>query len=107
LCLAPPNTQFGTPKAQIVVLLNSHLTQGLNGLSSARLYAAYISDQLNEDLYPAIMAGLNYRISANEQGISVLISGYSQKQEILLQKILSAINTPSWNDERFRLIKQR
>lgn len=101
------NTQFGTPKAQIVVLLNSHLTQGLNGLSSARLYAAYISDQLNEDLYPAIMAGLNYRISANEQGISVLISGYSQKQEILLQKILSAINTPSWNDERFRLIKQR
>ena len=77
---------FGTPKAQIVVLLNSHLTQDLNGLSSARLYAAYISDQLNEDLYPAIMAGLNYRISANEQGISVLISGYSQKQEILLQK---------------------
>ncbi|MFL2530381.1 MAG: insulinase family protein [Porticoccaceae bacterium] len=101
------NTQFGTPKAQIVIRLNSHLTQSLKGLSAARLYTAYITDQLNEDLYPAVMAGLNYRLSANEQGLSIVINGYSDKQEILLQRILSMITAPSWNKDQFELIKQQ
>jgi insulysin len=101
------NTEFGTPKAQIVILLNSQLTQSLNGLSAARLYTAYISDQLNKDLYPAIMAGLGYSISANEKGVSIAISGYSDKQQVLLQSIASAMVNPSWDKERFKLIKQQ
>ena len=77
--------------------------QPLSGIFLSRLYAAYISDQLNEDLYPAVMAGLNYRLSANEQGLSVVINGYSDKQEILLQRILSVITAPSWNKDQFEL----
>lgn len=101
------NTEFGTPKAQIVLMLNSQLTESLNGLSAARLYTAYISDQLNEDLYPAIMAGLGYSISASEKGVSLVISGYSDKQQVLLQSLVSAMVNPSWNKERFELIKQQ
>ena len=101
------NTEFGTPKAEIVILLNSELTQSLEGLSAARLYAAYISDQLNEDLYPAVMAGLAYSISSSEKGISIVISGYSDKQKVLLQSIVSAMHDPAWDKDRFELIKQQ
>ena len=100
-------SEFGSPKAKIVILLNTELSQSLAGLSSAKLYSAYISDQLNEKLYPAIMAGLGYSISATEKGISIVISGYSDKQQVLLQSIVSAMVKPQWDWQRFELIKQQ
>ncbi len=101
------HTDFQTPKAQIIVLLNSKQSQSLNDLSAAKLYAAYISNQLNEELYPALMAGLDYNISASEQGLSIAISGYSDKQEILLHKLIHAVAKPQWDQDRFELIKQQ
>ena len=40
------------------------------------------------------MAGLDYNISASEQGLSIAISGYSDKQEILLHKLIHAVAKP-------------
>ena len=54
-----------------------------------------------------IMAGLGYSISATEKGIYIVISGYSDKQQVLLQSIVSAMVKPQWDRQRFELIKQQ
>ena len=102
-----PNTEFGTPKAQLSISLASNRVADLHGFSSAKLYVAYVLDQLNVALYPALMAGLNYNITADKQGLNIDIGGYSDKQEILLQKILSVLTNPQWNQQRFEFIKQQ
>lgn len=102
-----PNTEFGTPKAQLSISLASNRVTDLHGFSSAKLYVAYILDQLNDALYPALMAGLNYNITADKQGLNINIGGYSDKQEVLLQKILSVLTNPEWNQQRFEFIKQQ
>lgn len=101
------NTEFGTPKGQVVIFLRSKLSQHLDGLAATRLYAAYIKDQLNKDLYPALMAGLSYSISANQQGLSIVIGGYSDKQAVLLDKVIAAVVNPSWNKQRFNMVKEK
>jgi secreted Zn-dependent insulinase-like peptidase len=102
-----PNTEFGTPKAQLSISLASNRVADLHGFSSAKLYVAYVLDQLNVALYPALMAGLNYNITADKQGLNIDIGGYSDKQEILLQKILSVLTNPQWNQQRFEFIKKQ
>ena len=102
-----PNTDFGIPKTRQSVFLRSNKVADLKGLSSAKLYVAYVIDQLNDALYPALMAGLNYDIAASEHGISIDISGYSDKQEVLLEKILYVLTNPHWDQQRFELVKQQ
>ena len=102
-----PNTEFGTPKAQLFVALKSDKVADLERLSSLKLYIAYISDLLNDALYPALLAGLNYDISASERGLTINIGGYSEKQEILLKEILSVLTNPVWDLQRFKLVKQQ
>jgi insulysin len=102
-----PNTDFCVPKAQLSVSLRTDKVADLKGLSSAKLYVAYVLDQLNDALYPALMAGLNYDISASERGLSIDISGYSDKQEVLLEKILYALTSPHWDQQRFEFVKQQ
>jgi len=102
-----PNTEFGVPKAEIIISLASELTSTVEGLSAAKLYVAYLLDQLNDQLYPAYMAGLSYSVSASEKGLLVVVGGYFDKQEILLQKILLALKNPQWHADRFALIKQQ
>ena len=102
-----PNTEFGTPKAQLTISLASKRVANLQDFSSAKLYVAYVLDQLNDALYPALMAGLYYTITADNQGLNINIGGYSDKQEILLQKILFGLTNPQWNQQRFEFVKQQ
>ena len=101
------NIQFGVPKAHIIISLGSEKTATLEGSSAAQLYVAYIQDQLNSNLYPALMAGLTYSIQASEQGISILLGGYSEKQKLLLEAILATFAEPTWDLERFESVKQQ
>ena len=69
------------------------------------IYTRIISDQLDEFTYPATLAGLSYQIYPHIRGFSVRISGYNDKQPLLLDQIVKTLKHPRISDERFNVIK--
>jgi len=102
------DTSFGTPRADFFFTVLSPLAS-----ASARhavltaLYVELVNDTLNEALYPATLAGLGYRIHAHLRGVSVRISGFDDKQRLLLERVLAHLVDPRFDPERFALAKAR
>jgi secreted Zn-dependent insulinase-like peptidase len=70
------------------------------------LYVRMVRDQLNEFSYPATLAGLEYELYPHVRGFTVKISGFDDKQSILLGRILDALRNPVLEEVRFELLKQ-
>lgn len=98
--------KFRSPKAELnfrfkLPLLNS----SLENAARAQLFAALITDQLSEYAYPASVAGLTFNVKANSRGLDVNLAGYTDKQSLLMNKILAAIGQASFNEARFETLK--
>jgi insulysin len=72
----------------------------------ARLYVDLIKDALTEYSYNAEIAGLSYDIYNQTNGLLLLIEGYSDKMQVLLEKILFKMRNFEVDSERFSLIKE-
>lgn len=101
------NIQFGVPRANIIIKLKTDQTSTLEQLTAAELYITLLQDQLNSRLYAASLAGLNYSLGVDQQGVSIVIGGYSQNQALLLEAILAVLRKPDWSPERFFRVKQQ
>ena len=73
--------------------------------AAAVLYTALLRDQVNEFAYPALLAGLSFNIYKHAQGISLRISGYDDKQSVLLQQLLAVMGKPQFDPRRFENIR--
>ena len=51
------------------------------------LWRSQLSDELTEFSYDADVAGLHYRVFNSNTGIRLMLSGYSHKLPILLEKV--------------------
>ncbi|HBM82068.1 MAG TPA: peptidase M16, partial [Halieaceae bacterium] len=60
-----------------------------------------LKDAVNEFTYPALLAGLDFDVYKHAQGISLRISGYDDKQQRLLDRLLAAIDGASFSQQRF------
>jgi len=89
------DTSFKNPKANFYFTLRSPLAnQSPLNTALTALYIKSVNEQLNEFSYPATLAGLGYQLYPHVRGISVRISGYHDKQPLLLEEILTALNKP-------------
>ncbi|MEE8624862.1 MAG: insulinase family protein, partial [Acidiferrobacterales bacterium] len=70
-----------------------------------QLYVKIVNDQLNEFSYPAYLAGLSYDLYKHLRGFTVRISGYNDKQPLLLSRIVEALTSPTIKPERFAIAK--
>ena len=70
------------------------------------LFVQLFRDDINENLYPAGLAGLNYSISNTKYGVNVGVGGYHDKQKILLEKIFSQFSKYQVNEDRFKVLKE-
>ena len=75
--------------------------------TAAELYINLVQDQLNSSLYAASLAGLNYALGVDQRGISLVLGGYSQNQELLLESVLEVLRHPDWSPERFQRVKEQ
>jgi secreted Zn-dependent insulinase-like peptidase len=66
---------------------------------------AYPAFQVNEFAYPALLAGLSFNFYKHAQGISLRISGYDDKQAVLLQQLLEVLVEPVFDPQRFEDIR--
>jgi secreted Zn-dependent insulinase-like peptidase len=102
------NTSFGTPKANLFVTIRSPATTfSAANLNLTEIMVSLLKDSLNEFSYPAYLAGLHYELYNHIRGITVKISGYNDKQSILLNKILLTLKYNKFTEERFAIIKER
>lgn len=100
------DTRFSVPKAHIIASLGTDMTATVAGLVKAELFLDMLSDQLNAKVYPASEAGLRFSVSANNQELSIVVGGYSDKQLVLLGDILHVMNNLDWDQARFERLKQ-
>ena len=86
------DTSFNMPRGNVLVMISTPVasaTEQNNALM--QIYRALLSRSLNEYGYPAKEAGLGYSISAGRRGLLISLSGYQDKQALLLEDILKAI----------------
>lgn len=110
------NTSLSGPRSTITIKFN------LPGSTSTPLNSLYLSlfvelldDELNSLSYYASLAGLNYSFNIAREGISLQIYGYSDKQEILLKKLIETLdkftsNDSAWDkkrEQRFNILKEK
>ncbi|XP_074502935.1 insulin-degrading enzyme isoform X2 [Sebastes fasciatus] len=65
-----------------------------------------LKDDLNEYSYAARLAGLGYGIASGMNAILLSVKGYSDKQNILLKKIIEKMTTFEIDEKRFDIIKE-
>ncbi|RYY76360.1 MAG: peptidase M16 [Gammaproteobacteria bacterium] len=98
--------KFRSPKAELNFRFKlPALNNSLGNTARTQLFAAMLTDQLNEYAYPASLAGLTFNISANARGFDVNVAGYTDKQNLLMNKILNAIVQADFSEARFEKLK--
>lgn len=103
-----PDSDFERPRADFYfTLLSPVANQGPEQALLASLYTRMVEDQLNETLYDASLAGLSANLYPHQRGISLRLSGFNDKQALLLEKILQALRQPSLEQARFDRIKRQ
>jgi insulysin len=99
--------EFIQPRATINLRVNSPLiAASASGAAQAQLFAMLINDQLNEFAYPARLAGIDLMLEPHVRGFDVKMFGYSGRQGLLLNKVMGAVRSAKFKEERFALLKE-
>lgn len=99
--------EFIQPRAVINLRIKSPLVaSSAAGQAQAQVFAALVSDQLTEFSYPARLAGIDLKIEAHSLGFDLKMFGYSVRQGLLLNKVMTAIRSSKFKEERFNLTKE-
>jgi len=101
-------TEFRVPKGVIYIAIDSpHAVSTPRKIVKMRLCVEMFMDSLAKRTYPAEIAGMGYNIYAHQGGVTLSISGFSQKQPELLKMILAQFAKRDFKSDRFNLIKKQ
>jgi len=70
------------------------------------MFAMLFKDELNEYVYAAELAGLGYSLANTKSGVTLAVKGYSDKQGVLLDKIMDKLTSFSVDTNRFNILKE-
>jgi len=98
------DNEFLTPKSTMFFNLSLPSQPSNAEKLSLSLYGQLLRDHLNKLIYDARSAGVYLQIYAHSRGLSVKISGYSDKQSLLIRN-LRDMGKISFNPDRFNIIK--
>jgi insulysin len=103
---------FGTPRATTFLRLFSPVTgASIDHRIRGQLLAMLLRDSLEAWSYPLKRAGLGYDVSAPDEGMRITVSGYDDKQAVVLRTLLERLaafepDPSSFEIERARLARQ-
>jgi insulysin len=99
---------FGVPKGNLYISIDSeHAVRSPRHIAMARLAVELLTDHLNALTYPAELAGLGYQIYAHQGGFTINLSGFADKQPLLLDMILGNRTLGYPDPARFSEIKEQ
>ena len=100
------DVSFTTPKANIAVeLLVPNGLVSLQDSSYAQLLVRLLKDEMTKPTYPALLAGLDFGLTATSSGFAITTGGYNDKQREFLAFVLDRVLTAPLSQARFDTIK--
>ena len=97
-----PDTEFRVPRGITYINFRSpDVVQTAEQAALVSLYTELLTDQVNEFAYPANLAGMSFDFYKHLEGISLRVSGYNDKQSLLLQRLLQGMVKPQFSQRRF------
>ncbi len=100
--------QYDQPKGVLYVYARFlDAAQSPKQYALASLYIAAVDEQLNEFKYPALLAGLHYDMRVASEGYVVRITGFSDRQPLLLYGITQTLANPQLTHDRFEAVKKK
>lgn len=98
--------EFRVPKGMVYIAIDSpHSISDPRKIVKTRLCVEMLMDALSEQTYQAEIAGMGYNLYCHQGGVTLTLSGFSQKQPLLLELILQRFATRDFSPERFEFIK--
>ncbi|MFT5176553.1 MAG: insulysin [Gammaproteobacteria bacterium] len=99
--------EFALPKADFFVSLRSPIANDTPSHSLlTSLYIRLVNDQLDAFAYAADLAGLSFSLYTHSRGLSLRISGYDDRQAVLLKRILKVLVAVKIDPQRFSIMKE-
>ena len=100
------DTDFGQPRTNFYVTVRSPIADDSprHAVLSA-LLVGMANDALDEFAYPAVLAGQTWALSRHHRGITVRLSGWSDKQDLLLARVVSTLRALPLPARRFEAQK--
>ena len=100
--------EFRVPKGVVYVAIDSsHAVASPKNIVKTRLCVEMFLDSLAKETYQAEIAGMGYNMYAHQGGVTLTLSGFSQKLPQLLEMILHRFAAREFNPDRFETIKQQ
>ena len=102
-----PDGEFGTPRSS--TFLRFATPGGMNSatdIAFAQLYSRLVQDALNAGMYSAQLAGLGYGLGTSGSGFTLNVAGYSDKQQLLLDRVVEEFAHHEIDPVRFGLLKK-
>ena len=102
------DTEFHRP--MVAEIYRFRLPRSLGSLENAvllRFYEACVNESLNETVYPAREAGLNFSLAASLEGVQLAVDGYDDSAPRLLDTLAANLVEFPLSEERFAAVKDR
>lgn len=99
---------FWVPKANLFINCRNPLPSATAENSmKTKIYTDLVRDVLEEYSYDAELAGLSFGVSNYSDGLTIELSGYTDKIHVLLEKVLLTMRDLEIDPGRFSIIKER
>ncbi|WP_432459190.1 insulinase family protein [Agarivorans sp. QJM3NY_25] len=100
--------EFKVPKGHLYLSVDSsYAVASVRNIVCTRLMVELMLDHLSEMTYQAEIAGMSYQLYAHQGGYTLHLSGFSDKQILLLKMILNNRKFGHFERARFDIIKQQ
>jgi len=102
------DTTFKVPKGYIYLGIDSpYSIESTENIAMTRLFVDLYSNTVVEENYDAELACIHYHLYAHQGGITLQVSGISENQPKLLEKLLYSLTHHNISQENFNLFKQQ
>lgn len=99
---------FKVPKGYIYIGIDAPATlKNAQTIAMTRLYVELYTESVIEQHYDAELAGIQYHLYAHQGGLTLQLSGLSEKQEMLLELLLDELQSFQYQENKFMLIKKQ
>lgn len=96
------DAEFGKPRAKFYFEVRSPIANDSpRHAALCALLVRTVNDALREFAYPAMIAGQTFALSRRHRGITVRLSGWNDKQNLLLERVLRALRERPFTARRF------
>ena len=96
------DVEFGKPRAKFYFEARSPIANDSpRHAALGALLMRMTNDALEEFAYPAVLAGQTFTLSKRDRGIAVRLSGWNDKQNLVLERVVSTLRARPFTARRF------